>query len=68
MYGQLSQLNIQIITQKHEELLKEVQRERMIDEAIAGRKPVAQPHHNRLGDLLARLSFRNQTALAEAIS
>ena len=68
MFGQLPQLNCQMITQKHEDLLREMARERQIEEAIAGNKQAAQPHHNRLGDLLARLSFRNRTALAESVS
>lgn len=58
--------DFQAITLNHQERLKQVERYRQHAQAMAGEQRAARPRHNRIGDLLGRLSFRHRMAPAES--
>jgi hypothetical protein len=68
MFGPQIEREFRVITFNNQQLLKQVERNRQIAQAIVGEQRAAQPQHNRIGDLLARLSFQNRTAQAGSAS
>jgi hypothetical protein len=68
MYGPQIEKAMQVITFDNQQRLNQAERYRQLTQAMGGEQQAAQPQHNRLGDLVRRLSFRNRTAPAGSAS
>jgi hypothetical protein len=68
MYGPQIEKVMQVISFDNQQRLNQAERYHQLAQAMVGEEQAAQPRHNRLGDLVRRLSFRNRTAPAGSAS
>ena len=68
MYGAQIEKVMEMITFDNQQRLHQAERYCQLAQAESGEPRTVQPHRNRVGDLLGRLSFRNRPAPAESAS
>ena len=68
MFGPQIEKEFRVITLNNQERFKHLERNHRHSLVIAKEQSTVQPRHNRIGDLLRRLSFRTRTTPVESAS